>query len=118
MIERAERPRQRPRAHSRPARAPGLAAVLLAVSCAPAAPPGRDGQARSDLVEIATLDPGHPPRHPLRHRQTTSSAVPCTKEARAFLQRPAAEALVRAHRAPGRARATASWCSTATGPGP
>jgi D-alanyl-D-alanine dipeptidase len=99
MIERAERPRQRPPAHSRPARARVLAAVLLATSCAPRLrPPVETGKRAPDLVEIATLDPTI---HLDIRYATANNFVgrPVYKEARAFLQRPAAEALVRAHRA-------------------
>jgi D-alanyl-D-alanine dipeptidase len=99
MIERAEHPRQRPPTHSRPARARGLAAVLLAVSCAPALrPPVETGKRAPELVEIRALDPGI---HLDIRYATANNFVgrPVYKEARAFLQRPAAEALVRAHRA-------------------
>ena len=79
----------------------GLAgAALLAASCAPALrPPVETGKRAPDLVEI--VDASTPP-------STSTSATPprdnfvgrpVYKEARAFLQRPAAEALVRAHRA-------------------
>ena len=99
MIERAERPRQGPRANSRPAPAVLLAAVLLAASCAPALrPPVESDKRAPDLVEVATLDPGI---HLDIRYATARNFVgrPVYKEARAFLQRPAAEALVRAHRA-------------------
>ena len=43
--------------------------------------------------------PHHQARYPVRDARTTSRDAPCTHEPRAFLQRPAAEALVRAHRA-------------------
>jgi len=97
MIERAERPRQRPGPNSR--RALGLTLVLLAASCAPALrPPVETGKRAPDLVEIVTLDPG---LHLDIRYATAHNFVgrPVYKEARAFLQRPAAEALVRAHRA-------------------
>ena len=99
MIERAERPRQRPWANSRGAAASVLAAVLLAASCAPTLrPPVETGQRAPDLVEVKALDPGI---HLDIRYATANNFVgrPVYKEARAFLQRPAAEALVRAHRA-------------------
>jgi zinc D-Ala-D-Ala dipeptidase len=83
-----------------------LAAVLLphGVFAAPPArtedlrPPVEAGKLAPDLVEIATLDPTiH-----LDVRYATSRNFvgrPVYAEARAFLQRPAAEALARAHRA-------------------
>ena len=97
MIERAEHPRQPPRANSR--RAFGLGLALLAASCAPAPrPPVETGKRPPDLVEIATLDPTI---HLDIRYATAHNFVgrPVYEEARAFLQRPAAEALVRAHRA-------------------
>jgi D-alanyl-D-alanine dipeptidase len=99
MIERTEHPRQRPRPNSRRAGAPVLVAVLLAASCAPRLrPPVETGKRAPDLVEIRTLDPGI---HLDIRYATANNFVgrPVYKEARAFLQRPAAEALVRAHRA-------------------
>jgi len=99
MIERAERPRQRPRANSRPARAVLLAAIVVSASCAPKLrPPVETGKRAPDLVEVATLDPG---LHLDIRYATANNFVgrPVYEEARAFLQRPAAEALVRAHRA-------------------
>jgi len=99
MIERATRPRQRPWTNSPRARARALAALLLAASCAPALhPPVETGKRAPDLVEVVTLDPGI---HLDIRYATARNFVgrPVYKEARAFLQRPAAEALVRAHRA-------------------
>ena len=99
MIERAPRPRQRPWTNSPRARARALAALLLAASCAPALhPPVETGKRAPDLVELTTLDPG---LHLDIRYATARNFVgrPVYKEARAFLQRPAAEALVRAHRA-------------------
>jgi D-alanyl-D-alanine dipeptidase len=99
MIERAPRPRQQAWTNSRRARARGLAALLLAASCAPALrPPVETGKRAPDLVEVVTLDPGI---HLDIRYATARNFVgrPVYKEARAFLQRPAAEALARAHRA-------------------
>ena len=99
MIERPTLPRQRPWTNSRPLRAHGLAALLLAASCAPALrPPVETGKRAPDLVEINRLDPGI---HLDIRYATARNFVgrPVYEEARAFLQRPAAEALVRAHRA-------------------
>jgi zinc D-Ala-D-Ala dipeptidase len=78
-------------------------AVLLATLCLPglpaAAQPAESGDFRSpDLVELAHLDPSIR----LNIRYATSNNFTGRKlyaEARAFLQRPAAEALLRAHRA-------------------
>jgi D-alanyl-D-alanine dipeptidase len=64
-----------------------------------AVPPAPRGDERpSDLVAIVTLDPGI--RLDIRYA-TSNNFVgePVYTQARAFLQRPAAEALVRAHRA-------------------
>jgi D-alanyl-D-alanine dipeptidase len=97
MIERAEHPRQRPGANSRRALVLGLA--LLAASCAPTLrPPVETGKRAPDLVEIVTLESG---LHLDIRYATARNFVgrPVYEEARAFLQRPAAEALVRAHRA-------------------
>jgi D-alanyl-D-alanine dipeptidase len=96
MIEPAARARQRPAVNSLPA----LLALVLALSaCAPALrPPRETGKLPPDLVEIATLDPTI---HLDIRYATANNFVgrPVYKEARAFLQRPAAEALVRASRA-------------------
>ncbi len=102
MIEPAARARQRPRANSRrlPRGTAALAAAFAFASCSPALrPPVEPGPRRApELVEIVTLDPTiH-----LDIRYATSRNLvgrPVYKEARAFLQRPAAEALARAHRA-------------------
>jgi len=97
MIEPSARGRQRPRADSWPR---ALAVLLLATAaCAPALrPPVETGKLPPDLVEIVALDPTiH-----LDIRYATSDNFvgrPVYTQARAFLQRPAAEALVRAHRA-------------------
>jgi D-alanyl-D-alanine dipeptidase len=63
------------------------------------APPREPGQFRApDLVELTTLEPGI--RLDIRYATPNNLAGrPVYKEARAFLQRPAAEALARAHRA-------------------
>ena len=107
MIERAERRRQRPRANS-----PGVCAVgtvvagaLMAAACASTStstsvlrPPVETGKLPPDLVEIQALDPTI--RLDIRYATSRNFVGrPVYKEARAFLQRPAAEALVRAHRA-------------------
>jgi len=80
-----------------------LLAVLLAGGCvrAQAGPPHETGRFRApDLVELVRLDPGI--KLDIRYA-TDRNFVGRTvyAEARAFLQRPAAEALVRAHRALG-----------------
>lgn len=78
-----------------------LAALAVALTvCAPhpPGPPRERGEFREpDLVEIAALDPSI--RLDIRYA-TANNLVgrPVYPEARAFLQRPAAEALVRAHR--------------------
>jgi D-alanyl-D-alanine dipeptidase len=104
MIERGARARQPPGPNSPPprrrARAAALAAIMLAAACAPALrPPAEPGPFRApDLVELVTLDPSiH-----LDVRYATSNNFvgrPLYRQARAFLQRPAADALVRAHQA-------------------
>jgi zinc D-Ala-D-Ala dipeptidase len=100
MIERAKRTRQRPRANSLHVRAAGaVLTVLAACASAPAMrPPVETGKLPPDLVEIATLDPTI---HLDVRYATARNFVgrPVYKEARAFLQRPAAESLLRAHRA-------------------
>jgi D-alanyl-D-alanine dipeptidase len=75
------------------------AAIPIAIGCATDRPPAQSGLLQKpDLVEISRLEPGiH-----LDIRYATADNIvhrPVYKEARAFLQRPAAEALVRAHRA-------------------
>jgi D-alanyl-D-alanine dipeptidase len=64
-----------------------------------ATPPREPGPFRSvDLVEIVTLEPGI--RLDVRYATSDNFlSTPVYTEGRAFLQRPAAEALVRAHRA-------------------
>jgi len=96
MIEPAARARQPPAIDWR---RPVLALALGAASCAPALrPPVETGKRPPDLVEIVSLDPTI--RLDVRYA-TANNFVgrPVYKEGRAFLQRPAAEALVRAHRA-------------------
>lgn len=81
------------------ARRAALALLLLAaVGCA-SAPPRETGSFRaSDLVELTALDPTI--RLDIRYATPDNFAGRAVyREARAFLQRPAAEALVRAHRA-------------------
>jgi zinc D-Ala-D-Ala dipeptidase len=78
-----------------------LAATLLSVflfSGCQHGPPKEHGQFRpSDLVEIIQLDPTL--RLDIRYATTNNFlGRPVYSQARAFLQRPAAEALVRAHR--------------------
>ena len=72
---------------------------ILAVPWAQAGPPREKGPFRKpDLVELVSLDPTI--KLDIRYA-TTNNFVgrPVYTEARAFLQRPAAEALVRAHQA-------------------
>lgn len=74
------------------------AVLFLALSIGQDAPPQEAGPFRAaDLVELTTIDP----TIKLDVRYATSDNLakrPVYPEARAFLQRPAAEALVRAHR--------------------
>ena len=67
-----------------------------------ATPPVEAGERRaSDLVDLATLDPTI--RFDIRYATTNNFVgTAMYSQARAFLQRPAAEALLRAHRALGR----------------
>lgn len=78
--------------------APIVLATVLAAACAHAGPPRGKGVFRKpDLVELVALDP----TIKLDIRYATANNFvgrPVYTEARAFLQRPAAEALVRAHR--------------------
>jgi D-alanyl-D-alanine dipeptidase len=74
------------------------AAIPVAVGCATDRPPAQPGSLHeSDLVESSRLEPGI--RLDIRYA-TADNIVhrPVYRPARAFLQRPAAEALVRAHR--------------------
>jgi zinc D-Ala-D-Ala dipeptidase len=73
------------------------ALLLLHCASAPAGPPVEPGKKAADLVELTSLEPGL--RLDVRYA-TANNFVgrPVYTEARAFLQRPAAEALVRAHR--------------------
>ena len=108
MIPPAARARQRPRANSPGWRRPAIGLVLAGTSllamgggCRSAdalRPPRETGKLPPDLVELATLDPTI---HLDVRYATAHNFVgrPVYKEARAFLQRPAAEALLRAHRA-------------------
>ena len=79
--------------------APIVLGALLAAACAHAGPPREKGVFRKpDLVELVILDP----TIKLDIRYATANNFvgrPVYTEARAFLQRPAAESLVRAHRA-------------------
>jgi len=72
-------------------------AILLLVGCQQG-PPKESGRFREpDLVEIAKLDPTI--RLDIRYATTNNfMRRPMYARAKAFLQRPAAEALVRAHR--------------------
>jgi zinc D-Ala-D-Ala dipeptidase len=77
-----------------------LAAVLiLSFQAVQEGPPKEAGPFRTpDLVELTTLDPGI--RLDIRYATPNNLARrPVYSEARAFLQRPAADALLRAHRA-------------------
>jgi zinc D-Ala-D-Ala dipeptidase len=77
-----------------------LAAVLiLSFQAVQEGPPKEAGPFRTpDLVELTTLDPGI--RLDIRYATPNNLAGrPVYSEARAFLQRPAADALLRAHRA-------------------
>jgi D-alanyl-D-alanine dipeptidase len=74
------------------------AAIAVAAGCTADRPPAQPGSLRKpDLVEISRLDPGiH-----LDIRYATADNIvrsPVYRQARAFLQRPAAEALVRANK--------------------
>jgi D-alanyl-D-alanine dipeptidase len=74
------------------------AAIPVTVGCATDRPPAQQGSLhKPDLVELSRLDPGiH-----LDIRYATADNIvhrPVYRQARAFLQRPAAEALVRARR--------------------
>ena len=61
-------------------------------------PPQADSLRRPDLVDVASLDPAI--RLDIRYATTNIfMSAPMYSSARAFLQRPAAEALLRAHRA-------------------
>lgn len=96
---------------SAPAPAPGsdLPAVFriqplrpvdeLIVAALAASPPEESGEFRdSDLVELVALEPGI--RLDIRYAGADNFlSQPVYAQARAFLQRPAAEAIVRAHRA-------------------
>lgn len=81
----------------------GRLAFVCLLAAAPAAAqdrPPRDPKAtrQADLVELVTIDPTI--RLDIRYATTTNFlGKPVYPEARAFLQRPAAEALLRAHRA-------------------
>src|SRR6185295_19731953 len=87
------------------ARRPGMGRIasvmlggLIAASCAHAGPPREKGPFRAaDLVELVTLDPTI---HLDVRYATANNFVgrPVYTEARAFLQRPVVEALLRAHR--------------------
>lgn len=63
-----------------------------------AQPPNETGEfVKTDLVDLVTLDPGI--RFDIRYATTNNFlGTPFYRSARAFLQRPAAEALLRAHR--------------------
>jgi zinc D-Ala-D-Ala dipeptidase len=76
-----------------------LAAILLSALPFQDAPPRESGPFRTpDLVELVTIDPSI--RLDVRYATANNLAGrPVYTQARAFLQRPAAEALVRAHRA-------------------
>jgi len=76
-----------------------LLVVLASCASAPVGPPREQGRFRDpDLVELVVLEPGLKLdiRYATPNNFTGRAVYP---EARAFLQQPAAEALVRAHRA-------------------
>ena len=76
------------------------ACVLLATSALAQNAPPKDPKAtrKADLVELITLDPGI--TLDIRYAKSNNFlGKPVYPEARAFLQRPAAEALLRAHKA-------------------
>ena len=81
-----------------------------------ALPPDETGEfLDTDLVEVVTLDPSL--RLDVRYAGSDNFLrAPIYPEARVFLQRPAAEAVVRANRAL-QAHGYGCCCSTATGPG-
>ena len=87
-----------------PRRAAAIALAALLAACAGSGtaavlrPPKEKGDFRpADLVELVSLDPGL--KLDVRYATANNFAGrPVYTEARAFLQRPAAEALVRAHR--------------------
>ena len=63
-----------------------------------ATPPAETGKRASDLVDLASLDSTI--RFDIRYATTNNFiSTPMYQQARAFMQRPAAEALLRAHRA-------------------
>jgi D-alanyl-D-alanine dipeptidase len=72
--------------------------ALRAEALALTPPPGLGGNRSSDLVELVSLDATI--KLDVRYATTNNfMSAPMYSQARAFLQRPAAEALVRAHRA-------------------
>jgi CubicO group peptidase (beta-lactamase class C family)/D-alanyl-D-alanine dipeptidase len=73
-----------------------LRATALAAS-----PPVETGKRASDLVDLATLDPTI--KFDIRYATTNNFlTTPMYSQARAFMQRPAAQALLRAHQALGK----------------
>jgi D-alanyl-D-alanine dipeptidase len=73
-------------------------AILRTEALRLAPPPGLEGSRAADLVEVVALEPGI--RLDIRYAGTNNfMQAPMYSQARAFLQRPAAEALVRVHRA-------------------
>ena len=76
----------------------GILLVLASPVLAQSGPPAEEGPFRApDLVELTALEPGI--RLDVRYaRSDNFLGRPVYREARAFLQRPAAEALARAHR--------------------
>ena len=74
-----------------------LVALVLALAPLQDAPPKETGKRQADLVELTTLDPTI--KLDIRYATANNFAGrPVYTEARAFLQRPAADALARAHR--------------------
>ncbi|OPY69368.1 MAG: D-alanyl-D-alanine dipeptidase [Syntrophorhabdus sp. PtaU1.Bin002] len=74
-----------------------ICAAVRVMAQAPAGPPKRGGSYRSgDLIELVKLDPTI--KLDIRYATTNNFAGKAVYEPRAFIQRPAAEALVAAHR--------------------
>ena len=74
-----------------------LVALVLALAPIQDAPPRETGKRQADLVELTALDPAI--KLDIRYATASNFAGrPVYTEARAFLQRPAADALGRAHR--------------------
>jgi zinc D-Ala-D-Ala dipeptidase len=75
-----------------------LSLVLLSTLACGTSPAGKDGSRSPDLVDLSGLHPGL--KFDVRYaRSDNFLGRPVYPEARVFLQRPAAEALIRAHEA-------------------